>query len=131
MQEDKSKIKILVYDDYNKLKSLIQDFSDSVDIENVEDKANLNDSFSSEVQKVDVVVFDSADNFSFDWQDAAKIKEVNPGAKTIMFTSMKNRKFRRHYLSRGVDYFMFKETEGSLLKSIVKQIHTSKTRRKI
>ena len=129
MKESKSKIKIMVYDDYNQLKSLIEDFSDSIDIERIEDKEQLNISSHTGLKEIDVIVFDFADKYSFNWREADKMKEANPGLKTIMFTSMKNRKYRRHYLSRGVDYFMFKETEGPLFKTIVKQIHSSKTRK--
>lgn len=128
MKEGISKLQLLIKNDVNQFISLEKELSGLIEINRIsKDKKSNNISFD-QVQETDIIIFDISDEFSFKWSEVYNLKQLNPDLKAILYTSLKNRRYRSYFLSKGVDFFVFKETESALLNNIIKRIHLRKTR---
>ena len=83
---------------------------------------------SSQLYDADVLIVDAHEEKNDQAGKILEIKKIKPDIKTVMLTSEINRKYRGFFLSRGVDFFVFKESEIMLFKNIINQIYLRKTK---
>lgn len=83
---------------------------------------------SFQLHDADVLIVDAHEEKNDQAGKILEIKKIKPDIKTIMLTSEINRKYRGFFLSRGVDFFIFKESEIMLFKNIINQIYLRKTK---
>ena len=111
----------------NEIRDLFSGFSPPINLLKYSDENNIEKYSSVEKMSVDLVVLELDDNHKRQISSLEELRKFNPDLRAILYTSLNNRKYRSSYLSKGFNFFIFRESELSLLKTVIKRVHHRKT----
>ncbi|GAB4151498.1 MAG: hypothetical protein Fur0015_14800 [Ignavibacteriales bacterium] len=117
-------MKILVDEKYFNLEKELETLKPKIEFEKIIDK-NISQIKNSGISKsyFDFYVFDLREDVAQSAEIISEIKKYNPSIKTIAFTSKKNGRYQGTFFFRGVDLFLFKETDKEFLLNYLKKAH--------
>lgn len=117
-------MKILVDEKYFNLEKELDNLEPRVEFEKIVDK-DLSQIINSGISKsyFDFFVFDLRENINQSSEILNEIKKYNPNIKTIALTTKKNGRYQGSFFFRGVDLFLYRETDMDFLLNYLKKAH--------
>ena len=128
MNKEANKMQVYIKEDYIQIKNMLNELASLIEIKELNTDEKSGSLLMEKVGEIDIIIIDIDTDSIKQINEIKKLKDYNPEMKTILYTGEKNRKYRSYFLNRGIDFFVFKETESKLLQSILTQIHLRKTR---
>jgi response regulator RpfG family c-di-GMP phosphodiesterase len=128
MNKEEKKLQVFIKEDYSDVKNLLTGLSQLFEIRSLDDDKQNSELTLNQICNMDILIIAVKGDYLNQVNEIEKMKSYNPGLKTILYTSEKNWKYRSYYISKGIDFFLIKETESNLLQQILKQIYSRKTR---
>jgi len=117
-------MKILVDEKYFNLEKELEYLEPRIEYERIVDK-NVSQIKNSGISKsyFDFFIFDLRENINHTSEIINEIKKYNPNIRTIAFTSKRNGRYQGSFFFRGVDLFLYQETDREFLLSYLKRAH--------